>query len=55
MTEMPIVTLRADLESENGTFFEGVSASGIPPLWFDKRPGKTPADNEKDLLLAGTT
>jgi len=50
MTEMPIVTLRAELESEDGNVFEGVSASGIPPLWFDKRPGKTPEDNEKDLL-----
>ncbi len=52
MTEMPIITLRAILETENGTLFEGVSASGIPPLWFDKRQGKTPADNEKDLLLS---
>ncbi len=49
MTEMQIFYLRVPLESESGASFPGVSASGIPPLWFDKRPGKTPRDNETDL------
>ena len=52
MTEMPVVFARAAFESREGTLCEGVSASGIPPLWFDKRPGKTPEDNESDLLLS---
>jgi len=52
MTEMPIVYVRALWESAEEKKFEGVSASGIPPLWFDKRDGKTAADNERDLLLS---
>ncbi len=52
MTEMPVVYVRAEWETERGGAFEGVSASGIPPLWFDKREGKTAADNERDLLAS---
>jgi hypothetical protein len=52
MTEMPIVYLRAGWEDAGGRTFEGISASGIPPLWFDKRDGKTAADNERDLLAS---
>ncbi len=50
MTEMPIITLHLILETKTGEKLSGVSASGIPPLWFDKRPGKTPTDNEVDLM-----
>jgi len=49
MTEMPVVTVRATWRGADGKAFEGVSASGIPPLWFDKRDGKTAVDNERDL------
>lgn len=49
MTEMPVVTVHASWIAQDGTVFEGVSASGIPPLWFDKRDGKTAVDNERDL------
>lgn len=52
MTEMPLVYVRAEWEFAGGAAFEGVSASGIPPLWFDKRDGKTAADNEVDLLAS---
>jgi hypothetical protein len=52
MTEMPLVYVRAEWEFAGGASFEGVSASGIPPLWFDKRDGKTAADNEADLLAS---
>lgn len=51
MREMPVVTVRATW-SVNGRVVEGVAASGIPPLWFDKRGGKTAADNERDLYHA---
>lgn len=49
MTEMPVVSVRAVWEGDAGRVFEGVSASGIPPFWFDKREGKTVEDNERDL------
>jgi hypothetical protein len=52
MTEMPLVYVRAEWEAADGEVFEGVSASGIPPLWFDKRDGKTATDNEVDLLAS---
>jgi hypothetical protein len=52
MTEMPVIYLRAAWEDARGNAFEGVSASGIPPLWFDKRDGKTAQDNERDLLVS---
>jgi hypothetical protein len=52
MTEMPVAYVRAEWEAKDGTVFEGVSASGIPPLWFDKREGKTAGDNERDLLIS---
>jgi hypothetical protein len=52
MTQMPVVTLRVEWEAADGTLFEGVSASGIPPLWFDKRDGITAEDNERDLFTS---
>lgn len=52
MTEMPLIYLRAEWEAADGSTFEGVSASGIPPLWFDKRDDKTAQDNERDLLIS---
>ncbi len=52
MTEMPVLYLRCDLEINGQARGEGVTASGIPPLWFDKRPDKTPQDNERDLLIS---
>jgi len=50
VTEAPIVYVRLYLESEDGKIVEGVSASGICPLWFDKRPGRAVVDKEADLL-----
>jgi hypothetical protein len=52
MTAMPLVYLEAEWESGNGGIFKGRSASGIPPLWFDKRDGKTAEDNARDLGLS---
>jgi hypothetical protein len=49
MTEMPVVSFRVSWSAADGSRFEGVAASGIPPLWFDKRDGKTAVDNERDL------
>lgn len=52
MTQMPILHLRLKVESDTGRTVVGVSASGIPPLWFDKGAGKTHADNINDLSLS---
>ena len=52
MTAMPLVYLETTWESADGVLFTGWSASGIPPLWFDKRDGKTAEDNEHDLLVS---
>lgn len=52
MTQMPILHLRLKVETEDGKTLTGVSASGIPPLWFDKGAGKTHADNIQDLSLS---
>lgn len=52
MTRMPILHLRLKVETEAGTVVTGVSASGIPPLWFDKGAHKTHADNIHDLSLS---
>jgi hypothetical protein len=52
MTELPVVYARTEWTDTQGNVFEGVSASGIPPLWFDKRDGKTAEDNERDLLAS---
>ena len=49
LTQMPILHLRLKVEADNGKMITGVSASGIPPLWFDKAAGKTHADNIQDL------
>jgi hypothetical protein len=50
MTEMPVISFRALWKAADGSSFEGIAASGIPPLWFDKRDGKTAVDNERDLF-----
>lgn len=52
MTQMPILHLRLRLETGDGKQVTGVSASGIPPLWFDKGAAKTHADNIHDLSLS---
>jgi hypothetical protein len=52
MTQMPILHLRLTVEADDGKVLTGVSASGIPPLWFDKADGKTHADNIQDLSLS---
>jgi hypothetical protein len=52
MTQMPILHLRLKVEADDGSIITGVSASGIPPLWFDKAAGKTHADNIQDLSLS---
>lgn len=52
MTAMPLVYLEAEWEGADGKVFTGRSASGIPPLWFDKRDGKTAEDNARDLALS---
>ncbi|HKP97203.1 MAG TPA: hypothetical protein VJ385_15745 [Fibrobacteria bacterium] len=52
MTQMPILHLRLTVETDTGEVLTGVSASGIPPLWFDKAAGKTHADNIQDLSLS---
>lgn len=52
MTQMPILHLRLKVEADDGKTVVGVSASGIPPLWFDKGAGKTHADNITDLTLS---
>jgi L-alanine-DL-glutamate epimerase-like enolase superfamily enzyme len=52
LTQMPIVHLRLTVETKDGKTVHGVSASGIPPLWFDKGAGKTHEDNIHDLSLS---
>ena len=52
LTQMPILHLRLKVETSGGAIVHGVSASGIPPLWFDKGAGKTHEDNINDLSLS---
>jgi hypothetical protein len=49
VTEEPIahVRLRAEVDGRPAT---GVAAAALPPLWFDKDPSRTHADNIADLL-----
>jgi hypothetical protein len=49
VTEEPILHLRVRTEID-GRPVAGVSAAALPPLWFDKDPSKTHADNIADLL-----
>ncbi|HEX7896662.1 MAG TPA: enolase C-terminal domain-like protein [Planctomycetota bacterium] len=49
VTEEPIAHLRIVAEID-GHRALGVSAAALPPLWFDKDPSKTHADNIADLL-----
>jgi hypothetical protein len=46
---MPILHVRLVVES-NGKIQTGVSASGVPPLWFDKDASKTHEQQVNDLL-----
>lgn len=50
LTAMPILHLRLRLEATGGALVTGVSASGLPPAWFDKRPGRSQRDDVHDLL-----
>ena len=52
MTQMPVLHLRLEVEGRGGEAVVGVSASGIPPLWFDKGANKTHTDNILDLSLS---
>ena len=52
LTAMPILHLRLRLEASDGATAWGVSASGLPPLWFDKDPARTHSDNVRDLLAS---
>ena len=49
VTEEPIAHLRARLDID-GRPATGVAAAALPPLWFDKDPSKSHADNIADLL-----
>jgi hypothetical protein len=44
--------LRLKVETSEGGLLTGVSACGVPPLWFDKAAGKTHADNIQDLSIS---
>ncbi len=52
MTELPVATLKLSLENASGCLFEGWAASGLPPMWFDKREGRTLDGNVADLLAS---
>lgn len=49
VVEEPILHLRVRTEID-GRPSTGVSAAALPPLWFDKDPAKSHADNIADLL-----
>ncbi len=51
LTRMPILHLRVRVAS-GGREVTGVSASGVPPLWFDKDASKSHARQVRDLLLS---
>lgn len=50
LTWQPVAHVRATIEFPDGKRIEGLSACGLPPLWFDKDASKTHADNIRDLL-----
>ena len=52
LTQMPILHLRLKVETAQGRILTGVSACGIPPLWFDKGATLTHADNIHALSLS---
>ncbi len=52
MTQMPILHLKLTVETTAGRILNGVSACGIPPLWFDKGATQTHADNIYNLSLS---
>jgi len=52
MTELPVATLRLEVEGAGGQLGVGWAASGLPPMWFDKRDGRSLPENVSDLLLS---
>jgi len=50
LTDVSVLYVRLDLASASGASFEGVSASILSPMWFDKRPGRSLEVKESDLL-----
>ncbi len=52
LKEMPIIHLKVALDLENGEEIEGYSATGIPPLWFDKDDSKTDIQHQQNLLYS---
>ncbi|MEO2005160.1 MAG: enolase C-terminal domain-like protein, partial [Candidatus Poribacteria bacterium] len=48
----PILHVRVDIETADGTKAEGVAADCLPPKWFDKDQGKSYEDNIDDMLAA---
>lgn len=49
VTEAPVAHLRLRVEV-GGVPVAGVSGAILPPLWFDKSPGRTHEDDIRDLL-----
>jgi L-alanine-DL-glutamate epimerase-like enolase superfamily enzyme len=54
LTAVPIVHVRAHVETASGRSAGGLSADCLPPRWFDKAAEKTFRENVADLLLAIT-
>ncbi len=52
MTAVPVLHLRTLVEDAQGRRAEGWSADGLPPGWFDKRPGRGFADDIASLRFA---
>jgi L-alanine-DL-glutamate epimerase-like enolase superfamily enzyme len=52
MTELPVVTLQLTIETHQGQVLQGYAASGFPPMWFDKREGRSLDANADDLLAS---
>lgn len=48
----PILHVRVDVETADGTRAEGVAADCLPPKWFDKDQSKDYEDNVDDMLAA---
>jgi len=50
LTEVSLLHLALEAESEGGTRRRGFAADNLMPRWFDKDPAKAPIDNINDLL-----
>ena len=50
MTEMAVVYLRVQIETDDGARAEGVGASVFSPMWFDKNPAHSFAARERSLF-----